>query len=763
MTIPASAISILQPTPPPFRASPLAEDPEDAQRITWAWTKWDTQTGALIQRDRTIEECVRMLCGQQDIVWSNAYQRFVDIGETLGNADMKWRHRPRINLLSNWYTLTKARMTENPPILTFVPGPDAIDAALAETMDTLFKSQWRDLGMQAVHDKLVSWIICGGRSYLESRLDASLGPMQEWRGQAEIPVLDPETGDDIPDPTTGQAPWMMTWDDVPFDGEGKALSVLVPGPMGMEPIETAPPYSAPEGQLVPEALSPLEVRGEWGPTPWHQKRWHAKRSFLTVDQVHDRYGVMVEADTTGISSHSNGYLERLLFGSGNYGSAGHSPGSRGTVVQTGDAFVETLTLWEAPNRTVPGYAQEPGKPGGRLLVVTRTKVLWDSQRPLAFKYTSPIRCFDFFQFPGRPSGTTPQEFLNPLQRAYNRLWGSITEHAAKMTNPMMLVAKGSGLDSSEITNEVGQKFDVVMNGTQQAVQYVECPPLGSDVYTALDKLRQEFDSIGSLMGTEGIPDRDASGKLVQELRFNSDRYLGSTMRAMVEEYGRMAEDWMTIFPVWWPVEKIIRYAGEDYVARTLTVLPMIFEGGSVNVQPDVESMLPEGRGERQERVKELYGMGLLDPSQMMDLAKFPNMNRTTRPGGQNRVTAEHLLGRLLQGDQTVIQPTPDGVYPQLWYPTYDPNIHLLVLSNYINSPEFLNLDEPLKNMLLVRWQFVNGLAQQAAAAAFAQQVEQNNQMNPPKGEKPLGDDRGFQSKPAAQRAKNSPLQLASNQ
>lgn len=714
MTVP-NPVTVTPRECPPIRQSPEKKDYADGQRVAYAWSYWDGQTGALLLRDRQIEENVRMLCGQQDIYWSNSSNRFVDPSQWMSQDEQRWRSRPRLNRLLPWYLQTKARMCENPPVLTFVPGPDAVDAELAETMDILFKAQWRELGMADVHSQIAGWMTVGGRAYCESRIDATQGPPKPWIGEGQIPVVNPATGDILPNPETGE-PWLVTVPNLPLDQEGIPLAVMVPDPNTGElvPHATGEAHEEPEGLMVPEALSPLECRGEWGPSPWHQKTWHAKRSFLTVDQVKARYGVMVQPDTDG-ASDGTGILQRMMFGNGYFGSASQRFGAvqSGGVQSTNDKFVETLTFWEKPDTVKPGYAQTKTSPGGRMLVVTRTAVLWDSVRPLAYPFTSPIRCFDFLQIPGRPSGTTPQEFLNPIQRAYNRMWGSVNEHSTRMTNPIMLVDKSSGLASTEVTNLPGQKYEVVSRPGVDAISYVKSPDLGKDVYEAMAGLRKEFDDIGNLNNAPAqSQNKDISGEAIKEWRFDADRYIGDTMRRWVEEYGRMAQDWMVMFPVLWPTEKIIRYAGEDYVARTLTVLPMMFEQGTVNVQPDVESMLPEGRGERQTKVHNMYLEGLFglvgSPSAIktyMDLARFPNLARTARPGGANRVTAEQLLGKMIEGDVNIVTPQPSGL-PQLWYPWYDPSVHLGVLEDYMSSPAFLKLGEQIKQILGVRWAFV---------------------------------------------------------
>lgn len=689
-----------QPAPP---MRPEATEPfrGDGTILDYIWGKWESQTGALRFRDRMVEENVRMLCNQQWIVWNTALQRYVDVTHWLTDEERRWRQRPSFNRLLPWFMLTHARLVENPPILTFVPGPDRVDAQLAEVMDTIFKFVWREAGMVDVNDRMMTWLIAAGRAHLCSRVDLNRGPIRAWEGQALLPMMGP---DGLPLLGQDGQPVQVPAEGVPFDRNGLPLAMMTPAGL----VATGKPHFEREGQVVVDVLSPLEVRGEWGPVPWHQKRWHAQVSLLPVEEIRDRWGVEVEPDTDGGAADAAGELERLLFGTGFFGAGGQKPGAEVAGPRpSASGYARVLTYWEAPGEhpREPRMQESPESPGGRLAVATRQRVLRDGERPLRFPYTSPIRCFDFVRLPGRPQGTTPLEAMVGPQRAYNRGWAAILDHRNRMTSPLTVVDAGSGLDAVEITNEPGQRVTASQRPGVPAITFVSPPPLGSDVYRAQELLRGEIDDLGQLNGTDGAPpSRDASGELIKELRFNSDRFLGPTVRRAVEEYARMAEDWMVILPRLWDRQKVLAYAGEDNVARTVTVLPAMLQGGKVDVVPDVESMLPEGRGERQAKVYRMYQDGMFGPpgsppavKAYLDLARFPHLSRSVRPGGVHRVTAEQMLGAILVG-------TPAAALG--WYPWYDVQAHLEVFTDYMAAPEFLKNPPAIQQELAARWHFL---------------------------------------------------------
>ena len=699
---------------PPLRpegseTSPVDPDALDGRRIAYVRATWQAQNWALNPRDRQIEENIRMLAGQQWSVRSDLLNKWVNITEFLTDEERRWRQRPVVNRLLFWFMLTHARATENPPVITFQPSTgDRHDAELAEVMDTIYKSLWQNMDMLDVVDRLFSWLIPGGIAYIKTRLDTSRGPMREWIAPTMI------EGPDGP----------VFVPAAPFNAEGEPLIALNGGVA--EPTGEA--FAEPEGELDVQVLSPLEVRGQWGPNPWHKKRWHIHRSLLSREEVFDIWGVEVEPDTFGPNVEHNDELRRLLFGSGFFGAAGNDPTGGGTSTVVKDGFVTVDEFWHGPTRMFPEMEQTDSSPGGRLLTVASNKVLYDGVRPAYFKGAGPLQQFEFVRLPGRPNATSPQEMLNPLQRTYNRGYAQILEHRNLTTNPITVIDDQAGVEPEQIENKPGLIIKLMMRQGVEPIKYVQPPRLGDDVYKVQAMVRDEIQFLGNLEGTRGEPPtRDASGELVKELRFNTDRFLGPTMRRAVVSLGRVVEDWIAYLPLVWDEEKYIAWAGEDQVTRTVTVFPEMFAQGTVNVQPDIESMLPEGRGERQQRVFLMYQSGLLgDPADpatrriFFELSKFPHMGRTHRPGGIDRVTAEQENGRMVRGATAAEIPVLE------WY---DHEVHVEMHEQFMKSPEFLKLDPQIQEAfarhrqvhlawltILMRQQLEQELQLQAAVA-----------------------------------------------
>lgn len=670
-------------TIPPLRSDPFTPDQFDGARAAYARDLFHSQDELLRARDRGIEENIRMLSGQQWIFWSDLLGKFVDLTRFLTDDERRWRQRPVINRLLYWFMLVHARLTENPPVVAFQPSSgDRKDAMLAEVMDTVFKTIWREAGMDDVADRGMSWLIPSGRVYFYSRIDPTKGAAKEWVGPATIPVLSRETGEPVDE---------IELPDVAFDAEGNPVDVAYDD----GEIERGQPHAEYEGSIAVDVVTALEARGEWGNKPWHEKSWHCRRSYHEPAAIKASFGADVEPDTFGAEAEGAGEMERLLFGSGNFGAAEGKTLGNGAIGTKGrgakGGLVCVYELWQAPNDSVAGMQKTGESPGGRLLIVTKKgQVLRDGPRTADFKYTSPMQALDFVNLPGRPHGTTPQEMLNPIQRTYNRGWAQILEHRNLSTNPIGLVDNAAGVQDGQITNRPGTILSVNMRAGVDPFRYVQPPQLGEDVYRVQAMLKGEMDDLGNTEGADGgAPTEDSSGELVKELRFNSDRFIGPTSRRAVGCFARVVEDWIALLPTVWDEEKIITYAGEDSVARTVAVLPEFFTG-KVNVVPDIESMLPEGRGERQAKVRQWYLEGIFGQpgtpeavNRYMELARFPHLSRAARPGGIHRITAEQENGKLIRGEAQA------ATLPLLRW--YDDAVHLAVHYEFMASPDYLNL------------------------------------------------------------------------
>lgn len=680
-----------------------APDGDDAARVQLVMRRWHEQDGVLLNRDRTVEENVRMLAGRQWDVFSDVLGQFVDVTRYLTDEEKRWRQRPVVNLLQYWFLLTHARLTESAPEVQFQPSTaDWRDQELAEVLDPIFKTQWSESGMDEAFVRAAAWLIAGGECYIESAVDWAQGPQQSLTGNAMLPG------------PNGQQ--MPTEGPVPYDAQGQPVASVTPDGQGYAVPDDAEPYTSHEGCLCPRVRSPLEVRAEWGADQaWEDKKWVTTVSYVTPAEVEEYYEQEVSGDTP--NDGAAGYLQRLLFSSGHFGAVSNRVGAQ-TTGQTVGEYVAVYAMWERPSALSP---ETPDSPGGRLLVVTRDMVLHDSVRPYRCKGAAPVRRAQFIQQPGRGGfGSTPLEQLVPIQKTYNRGWAQILEHRNLCTNPILLIDSASGIDGV-VSNLPGQTISVdftATNGNPPAT-YLTPPPLSADVWRIQGMLLDVMMRLGSIAGAEGQPQTDdPSGQLVSELRFNSDRPVSVAARSLAHLVAGVMEDWIAIFPVIWPIEKTIDYAGEDQMYRTIDVSPELWDG-NVHVRPDLVNARIESPEVKEQRVMTLWQNGAFgvpgqDPKAnetMLELAKFPHMQRIGQQNSPDAATCRQLMGHLAQGaDVQAIM--------ALLKPWYNYDVWMTIVRDHLASPDYLKYD-PAQQQAFAQFYSMIQMARIQAAATLA--------------------------------------------
>lgn len=695
----------------PLRPNPTGADAQDPERVALAKDRWSGQDMAYVSLNRTVEEHIRMLAGRQWDQWSEILGRFVDPLRYMSDDEKRWRQRPVMDYLGYWFMVTLSKVTENQPIVGFLPSNlDEHSAMLAEVMDPIYKTLWDRCEMSDRFMSAAAWTLAGGESYLMTRPDYTEGEEQELIGPA---VLSLDRGE-------GQDPIERTVDAVPFDADGEPLAKLQPEPdeSGQYGYDvTGEPHTQKKGTIKVEVGSTLEVRAQWGSNiPWNEKRWIMHRWFLSPDEVMSRWSVKVDPDVFPDSGDASpGSLERLFFGSGYFGAARQEQGaqSANNAAQVGEGFVCGYTMWEKPSE---------GFPEGRLLVVAGEQCLFDGPRPANFECAGPIRKVGFMPLPGRPVDSTPLEKMVPLQKRLNRIEAQIAEHTNLCTNPILFLHADAGVDADEFSARPGLTITHDMQGPGQPGFWLAPPALSADVWKHKADVRDHLFTIGSINGNDSAsPGAAPSGELIQQLRYNADRPLSPLTRSLEHAAAGVAEDMMAILPTIWTDEEVIHYAGEDNIVHTLTVLPEMWDGQCC-ARPVMESAAPETREKRQMRVSELYQMGafgnLMDPEQQpkaiakfLELSRFPDMTRAARPGGVHRNMAERNLGRLLRGE-------PSEGIPIL--PVYDLDVHLDITSDYMAGPDFLAQEKPIQEEITLHWQELQA-AQQAQVAMATEQ------------------------------------------
>lgn len=680
--------------PPPQIKDPSVppgkDDGLDSARIQLVRERWDSQDIYVLERDRQVEQHARMLMGDQWSVWSPLAGTFINVSEALGLPELLWRELPRVNKLADWYDMTVARLTENPPVLGAMPrDADRASSLLANASDVLLPKLWDDLKMTDRNFEMVGWLAVAGWAFLKSYPDYNGGDYMQGPAVFQSPM----------DPTM-QVPVEQAY----LGADGTPQGQVVPQPDGSHEYDPTGAQPGKEGQLCCHVLSPLECRGEWGSAPWQQKQWHIHRTLLTPEQFKQHYGIDAKPDATVYGGNAAQYYRvRLERGPGHYGATdlsgyGFGQDGYGPPVE----LVTVDEMWERPS---------PMFPAGRLLIVTPNLVVHDGERPFPkladYGLTSPITYVEWQRVPSRPFGTTPFERGVPIQRQINMGARQILLHRAKCTNPPLILNTAYGLteEDAQQRNQPGSVIPMELPpgvAVNQVAGYLEPGQLGADAWKAQEWLEQQFNIIMDLEGSGGVPQTgDASGEQVKELRFNSDRPISVPVRHMARALEEQGDIWYCILPTIWSTEKTIAYTGEDNAARTLSLLPEMWDG-KVKIDIDAESMMPRSRQEREAQALRDYQLGLYGQPMTSDAiqrffkqARYPNLDDADLPGGVDVATAKQLMNAIRQG-------TPAEAIPMIEQWNY--TVIQATLRETMAAPEYLSYPPPIQAQLQMLWQ-----------------------------------------------------------
>lgn len=640
-----------------------AVDPSDLV----AWVKercWKDWHDAYRPWWRQVEDNVRMLSGRQWDVYINAVGDFVDVSRYFPVIeDQQWRENPVFNWVAHYYKLTLSKLTENPPGIGYLPAtPDEIDARLAQVMEPVFKSCWRRMDMPEACFDLYGWVIASARGIAKLKWDPDRGPAEDYEGPSVVSLL---TGDGIFRRPLASAPYLHLGDgefmphllnDLATGQDGApmldpetGLPVFLPSDESDDGLKFGPPSRERLGDVDVEIVPSVAVITPHGPAPFHRKPWYTHAYPMHVDEIKERWGFEVAPDDLTFDD----VLElKLAFGT-HYGMPGRGTGALGISRISDVAMRDMAMVYEHWMRDVPGHETLSR---GRLTLVAGDEVLYDDTNPYWVdgaheEVVMPFEAFDLVKYPFRQEGTSDLEILNPINRAINRRMGGAMDAVDFNEQPIILKKRQAGIDEDLNLNAPGTQVEYTDTNGRAPVERLQAADLPRASIDLATTLQQWMQMLGSQpLGSEGLPvTTDPSGELQREVRFDTDRAWGGTLRKHGYAWGRFAVKMAGILSACMDSGRIFSLSGEDNGWDFIAVEPEIFRG-TVHAFPLPESMVLETRQEKQNRLLSLRTAFPEIPTEVfVDLLGYPDLARLTRPGGPawsmaERENLEIMLG-----------------------------------------------------------------------------------------------------------------------
>ena len=694
----------------PREYPPIGGDPQKIVDLVTRerWTRLD---GSWEIPKRQVLENFRMLEGKHWYVYEQSTGRYIDVVPYFSPDDRLWRQRPTFPFLSDWHTLTVAKLTENRPKLAFLPStPDESDADLAEIMDPIYDYLWTVTHMDYHVDELCDMVAVAGSAIIKSIWNPMLGELWEARGPAPYVVLD-DQGRPVPD--AGGQPMVKFAENAPmqFTPEGQPVPMIESTPGGGF-SEVGAPVMMRSGEIDVSVLNPMQVRYSLAKLPFHKQPWYVERSMYTVDEVRERWGYELEPEK---DQHADlDIVGGNLLGRGFGGPIQSSVGGRAD-----HDMIVIYQMWEQPR---------PDAPDGRHAVTTRSKLLVDGPNPYHPTFR-PYQRADFIFRSNRMIGKSPIEDMSPLVRVYNRMMAQRLESTNRNANPITLV-DASQISAEEFTNRPAQVYSITRRTDGvPPVETLESPDLPVSHLEAMRELELKIRQTGSFQeGSQAsVSDTASSGEHQKELRARDDRYLSKPAKSVIDALARAGHQWQKLLRIGWPEKRIIAVVGDDQVATYLRVKKDMFMG-NVHVKGVAESMLPESRAERQQRLDWWLEQQVISPEQYFDLFNHPHLARAAHPGGVDKEMAS-FENKLLMGGQLPIL-----------LPFHDDLVHLDVHRRIAASKTFYDLDELAQQVFLLHIRHHEEQFAMKEAAMAEAEAENESQEEGEDGSEPANED-----------------------
>lgn len=700
----------------PQGMTPVAE----GELIQWVQkTCWEDWMDPFRAWHRQIEENIRMLSGRQYDAFIPTLSDFVDLSSWFVDADEAWRQFPVFNWVANYFKLTQSKLTENLPAIGFTPATaDFNDATLAQVMEPYFKFQWKQMDMAEQMFELYGWVIAATRAITKLRWDPDRGPAQEFRGPA---IIDLVVNGLLERRNLSDAPYVR-------QNEGFVPAILQAenGDVSIDEfnrIQFGQAESSRLGDLAFDVLPPSSVVWPHGPEPFHMKPWYTHEYLLPVEDAARRFEVELEPEEISADDDLN---LKLLYGE-NYGmpnnwAQGFSLGRVDSIVLKG--YVRVKEHWRRP---IPNH---PILSKGRLLVVTKDRTIYDDINPFwvdGMQETGimPFDAFDQVPVPFRNEGMSDLEIINPIQRAFNRRMAGAMDSVDHNEQPTTIwnehVIEEEDLGNvNRPGNQIRGNLLPQLGPPFVRFDAADLPRGSIDLSNLLLDWMQVFGAQGEGAAGQAVTE-DASGELQREVRFDSDRVWGATLRKHSYVWSRIALKIQGITAACMEDERLIVLAGADQMIQYVNISRELLTTGRVNTEPQPESQILESRQEKQNRVLSLMGVELIDRTEAREILNYPDVNRATRPGGIAFSLANQENIELLLGGQ-----------PQV-FPTDDHAAHLVVHLRQMQTVQFRQAEENIQFGYFQHVQLHELIAAQEVArkAVLAAQVSQSVELPTP--------------------------------
>lgn len=408
----------------------------------------------------------------------------------------------------------------------------------------------------------------------------------------------------------------------------------------------------PMGSAFVDVVNPFSVFVDRYATCDEDARYLVKATIRTVDEIEERYGVRVSAESP--ASLFSDFQLRLL---------SMVPGVDGSFLHTASAIDDKIpraVVKEAWTRPESGY------PKGRQFAVAGGVVLHELDRNpwLEFGELSPLIKHGFSPYPGRYWWDSYASAIRPLNLQFDKLKSFEMEAVRLMAHPKWFVPKGSEIAEDAITTEPGE-----------VVEYNPAfgppTPIAPDVNLAVFEAAQasvllDMDRVGSEeeVARGEAPGSVRSGLGIARLEDRNDLVLWHASISMREAMRRVGRLILHIANRYYTEDRLLKIVGQDMRFEVST-----FRGSDLrapfDVRVEIDTFRSQSKAAIRQQIIELVQGGVVDltkpgmQARILELLDIGDLRSLLLEQNLDRRRAQIENELLMQGNQVAVMPFDD--------------------------------------------------------------------------------------------------------
>jgi len=575
------------------------------------------------------------------------FQWILNLGYYLGYQELRFDRRtatirlPRsterplqINRISSFIDARLAKLTKNRPIPKVIPNThDKEDINGAKFAGQALNHLWRKTDQEEEYETLIMLGLINGTSFKKT-------------------IWDPFAGDFVKRATENK--------------EGQ-LTLDAAGAIEEEKIFM--------GEVSSRALSAFNIIPADDSVQFVKDQpWMMERSWMTIAEAEKLYPHLRGELNPNVSERTDHekILERLSSAiSSTVGAAVHQ------LHDSLNADVLVKSMWIKP---IPEYEE------GLVIVVVADQLAWIGEFPNNFgnniypfvKWTERTDGYHFW-------GQSTIERLMSIQKAYNRLKQKKLKNAYLMGNGKYLLAKGSQVIESALSDVEAEVIEY--NPSVPKPEQMRLAPLPNYVVELARELVIDFRDVGGQRESSANPGAGVTAGVAMQVSAElSDEAIAPILARLSRTMTKVANQQLILMNEEYIEDRKVVILGEGNAVGVQWMAGTDFRHAT-DVHIEVESMFPDFRGAKQQKLLDLWDRNIItDPKMFLEAFRFGNFDR--------------IIDEFEKEEDPValdIKLIKDGKQPEIT-PFQNHQAYVRIMSKWIQTPEFLRLIPERKDL-----------------------------------------------------------------